>query len=211
MRKIVLSVNITLDGFMAGMNGELDWHVAHWSSELMENALDQLRNTDTLLIGRNTYQQMASYWPVAATKKSFTLEDREFAERMNVLPKMVFSRTLNKVEWQNAKLVKGEAGTEVKKLKQQAGKDILVWGGIGLVSSFIDQDLFDEYRVSVIPVFLGKGRSVSDKISNMTNLKLLNTRIFANGVVLLTYRNNNAVNCEDLMRAIAGKMARVKT
>ena len=118
MRKVILSNLVTLDGFFAGPNGELDWHIV--DEEFYQYADDLLSNVDALLFGRVTYQLMADYWPAKATNPSTSKSDLEIADKMNNIPKIVFSKTLQEVKWNNSRLVKENIAEEISKMKQQA-------------------------------------------------------------------------------------------
>ena len=152
MRKVILFDMATLDGFFAGPNGEIDWHRV--DEEFNEFAIAQLDSADGLLFGRVTYQGMASYWPTDMART----DDPIVAGKMNTLPKIVFSRTLDKVEWNNTRLVKGNVEEEISKLKQQPGQDWLLFGSADLASTLTNLGLIDEYRVMVNPVVLGHGK-----------------------------------------------------
>ncbi|MGA9390190.1 MAG: dihydrofolate reductase family protein [Candidatus Sulfotelmatobacter sp.] len=178
MRKVIVSNLASVDGFFEGSNKELDWHVV--DDEFFAYAKDMLRNADTLFFGAVTYQLMAAYWPTAPSD--------EIAERMNNLPKVVFSRTLKSLDWNNSRLVSHNIPEEVSKLKQQAGKDIVVLGSAELASSLLQWGLVDEYRVIVNPVLLGKGRPLFTDITERIRLKLLATKVLASGVVMLSYQ-----------------------
>ncbi len=191
MRKLILSANITLDGFMAGEHGDLDWHFTHWNRELMEDALEQLRGIDTILVGRVAYDSMASHWPCAEKSKMSSAAEREYAETMNRIRKIVFSKTLKKTAWNNTVVMKEIVPEEIFQLKRLPGKDMIIWGGVTLVSAFLQKKLFDEYRISIAPIVIGKGVSISKEITQGLRLKLMNTRIFSNGVVTMTYRNRD--------------------
>jgi dihydrofolate reductase len=188
MRKVILSVNITLDGFMAGPRGELDWHMQQWNDEMGEYAFQQLSNTDTILVGRVTYQAMANFWPQAFKGPGSKKGDIAYAHMMNSYPKIVFSKTLSTVDWRNSRLVKENIREEVVNMKQQPGKDMIMWGGVGIVSTFIQMGLIDEYRVWVAPVILGNGMRPGLDAKANSVLQLLNTVTFSNGVVMLCYR-----------------------
>jgi len=181
MRKVFLFNMITLDGFFEGPNQDISWH--HVDDEFNEFAIEQLNEIGTLLFGRVTYQGMASYWPTEFAIK----DDSIVAGLMNSLPKIVFSRTLDKAEWNNSRLVKENAVEEVSKLKQQPGKDIAIFGSSDLAVTLAENDLIDEYRVIVNPVFLGSGTSLLKGIKDKLNLKLLKARTFKSGNVLLYY------------------------
>jgi dihydrofolate reductase len=182
MRKVILSNLVTLDGFFAGPNGELDWFIV--DEEFNEYANELLRNVDTLLFGRVTYQLMADYWP----SSSATTDDPIIADRMNNLPKIVFSKTLQNVEWKNTRLIKENIAEEISKMKQQPGKDMVIFGSGSIVSTFMQLGLIDEYRIIVNPVVLGNGKPLFKGIKDKHNLKLLKTRVFGSGVVILYYQ-----------------------
>jgi len=181
MRKVFLFNMITLDGFFEGPNQDISWH--HVDDEFNEFAIEQLNEIGTLLFGRVTYQGMASYWPTEFAIK----DDSIVAGLMNSLPKLVFSKTLDKAEWNNSRLVKENAAEEVSKLKGQPGKDIAIFGSSDLGVTLAERGLIDEYRIIVNPVFLGSGTPLLKGIKDKLNLKLLKTRTFKSGNVLLYY------------------------
>ncbi|MFZ0439075.1 MAG: dihydrofolate reductase family protein, partial [Candidatus Sulfotelmatobacter sp.] len=148
MRKVIVSNLVSLDGFFEGPNNELDWHVV--GEEFHEYAKDMLRNADTLVFGRATYELMAAYWPAAPHD--------EIADKMNGLPKIVFSKTLQRVDWNNSRLIRNNIEEEILKFKQQSGKDVVILGSAKLASSFLRCGLIDEYRVILNPVLLGGGK-----------------------------------------------------
>ena len=185
MRKVILSNLVTLDGFFAGPKGELDWHIV--DEEFNQYAIDLLSKVDALLFGRITYQLMADYWPAAATNPSTSKSDLEIAHKMNNLPKIVFSKTLQEVRWNNSRLVKENIAEEISKMKQQPGKDMVIFGSGSIVSTFMQLGLIDEYRIIVNPVVLGNGNPLFKGINGKQNLKLLNTKVFDSGIVILFY------------------------
>jgi dihydrofolate reductase len=176
---------VTLDGFFEGPNKELDWHIV--DEEFNEYAIDLLSNVDALLFGRVTYQLMADYWPAAATNPSTSKGDLEIADKMNNLPKIVFSKTLQEVQWNNSRLVKENIAEEISKIKQQPGKDMVIFGSGSIVSTFMQLGLIDEYRIIVNPIVLGSGEPLFKGINDKQNLKLLKTRVFSSGIVILFY------------------------
>jgi dihydrofolate reductase len=178
MRKLIVSNMMSLDGFFEGPNKELDWHVA--DEEFFTYARDMLRAVDTILFGRVTYQLMANYWPSAPKD--------EIAEKMNALPKVVFSRTLQKVDWNDSKLVRGDLTDEVRKLKQSQGGNMVILGSASIASPLLEVGLIDEYRVILNPILLGSGKPLFAGIEKRISLKLLSTKGFASGVVLLNYQ-----------------------
>lgn len=182
MRNIFAFDMVTLDGFFEGPNREIDWHV--WDEEMNQFSIDQGKEIDTLLFGRVTYQLMAGYWPTPAGLR----DDPVTAAMMNSLPKIVFSRTLDKVEWQNSRLLKGDIAQQVSLMKQQPGKDMAIFGSGSIVSAFAQVGMIDEYRIMVNPVVLGSGNTLFRGLTDRLSLRLLRTRTFASGNVLLYYQ-----------------------
>jgi dihydrofolate reductase len=185
MRKVIFQMMVTLDGYFEGPNREIDWH--NVDEEFNEYAVDLLSSVDTLLLGRVTYELMSGYWPTP----SATSDDPIVANKMNTLPKIVFSKTLEKAEWENTRLVKENIGEEISKLKQQPGKDLAIFGSSDLALTFIHLNLIDEYRIIVNPVVLGKGKPLFKGIHDRLNLRLLKTKQFRSGNVLLCYQLAN--------------------
>lgn len=184
MRNIFLFMMVTLDGFFEGPNGELDWH--NVDAEFNEFAIDQANEVDALLFGRKTYQMMASYWPTESART----DDPIVAGLMNSLPKIVFSKTLDKVEWNNSRLVRDHIAEEITELKSQPGKDLAIFGSSNLCVSLIQIGLIDEFRIMVNPVVLGRGNTLFYGLKDKLNLKLEKTRTFRNGNVLLYYQTD---------------------
>jgi dihydrofolate reductase len=177
MRKLIVSNLMTLDGFFEGPNG-LDWVVL--DADFFEYARETLKEADTLLFGRKTYEHMAAHWPTAPAD--------EIAYKMNHLPKLVFSGTLDKAEWNNSNLVKRDYAEEVLRLKQQDGTGALVILGSALLSShFLQYGLVDEYRVILNPVLIGAGKPLFPDIQRRIDLKLTRTKPLASGVIILYY------------------------
>jgi len=186
MRKIIVSNVVTLDGYFEGPDKEIDWFMV--SEGFFAYARKVLENADTLLYGRITYELMLAFWPNA------TDQDPVITEKMNSLPKIVFSNTLKKVEWgkwNNARLVNGNILDEITQLKQQPGKDIVILGSGTLVSQLSQYGLIDEYRIIVNPLILGKGNLMFKDIDHRIGLTLLKTEILDAGVVVLYYQLAN--------------------
>jgi dihydrofolate reductase len=184
MRKLFSFNMMTLDGFFEGSSKwDLSWH--NVDSEFNEFAIAQLNEIGTLLFGRVTYEGMASYWPSPDGLK----DDPTVAGLMNHIPKIVFSKTLEKAEWENTRLVRDNIAEEISKLKQVSDKDIAVFGSANLMSELMRMDLIDEHRIMVNPVILGGGMPLF-QIKNKSNLMLLKTRAFGNGNVLLYYASD---------------------
>ena len=196
MRKVIVSMNVTLDGFMAGPNCELDWHFNYWNEEMAKAAIEQLSNTDTILLGRVTYKAMAKYWPAKAMDLSYPREDIAFAGMMNSYTKIVFSKTLENAEWNNSKLIKDNIRMEVVRLKKQQGKDMIIYGSGSIVSALSQWGLIDEYVLWIHPVFIGKGKTLFRNVHDKLMLKLVHTKTFGSGVVILYCETENRSNQE---------------
>jgi dihydrofolate reductase len=188
MRKVLLSTHVTLDGFMAGPNSELDWHFANWNDEMEKHVNDQRSEFDAILVGRVTYEGMAKHWTAQAADPLAAKKDVDFAKWMNELPKVVFSKTLLKLEWNNSRLAGENITEEISKMKREPGKDMIMWGGVGIVSTFIQLGLIDEFQIWVAPVVLGKGKPLFSNIKKGFDLELIKTKKFSNGVILNNYR-----------------------
>jgi dihydrofolate reductase len=173
---------VTLDGFFEGPNQDISWH--NVGEEFNEFAIEQLKGVDTLLFGRVTYEGMASFWPTRFAKEN----DPVVAGLMNSTPKIVFSRTLERADWENTRLVKENVAEEVSQLKQQPGKDIAIFGSANLTASLLQMGLVDELRLMVNPIILGSGTPVFKGVHEKLNLKLLRAQTFRSGNVLLCYQ-----------------------
>lgn len=180
MRKLIMWNVISLDGYFEGeKNWDLSFHDKIWGPELEKLGLEQLRSADYLVFGRVTYEGMAAYWTKAEG------ENNEIAKLMNSTPKLVFSRTLKEVDWQNSTLINGDASAEISRLKAQGGKDMYVFGSADLSRTFINDDLIDEYRIGIAPVILGGGRPLFDQGLSSRNLAVVSTQQLSSGGVVL--------------------------
>jgi dihydrofolate reductase len=186
MRKIKLQMQMTLDGFVGGVNGELDWMIPEWDDVLKGYATDLTNSADTFLMGRVTGEGMAVYWPTVASNPESKEEDLWIAERLNSWPKVVFSKTVTCIRWNNTR-VANDIREEVRELKKEPGKDIIIYGGAGIVSSFIEEDLIDEYHLFINPVSIGKGKTIFSSVSQKKDLNLVNTTVSTTGIVVLHY------------------------
>lgn len=190
MRKIIASVNITLNGFMAGANGSLDWHFPFWDETMTGYSYRQLDNVDTLLLGRRTYQSMAAWWPHAAIRPSPSEADMVFAERMNAYHKIVFSRSLSRAGWHNSTLVQKNIFQTVSRLKQQPGKDMMILGSGSIIRNLTRLELIDEYCLWIHPVVLDSGITLFQQKEAMRSLQLQSCTPLSNGVIIATYCGN---------------------
>ena len=184
MQKLVVFNHVSLDGYFVDVNGSMSWaksdhQDAEWNAFVAGNA----KGDGPLLFGRVTYELMASYWPTPIADQ----HDPVVAERMNKLPKVVFSRTLDKASWNNTKLVKGDMAAEIRKMKKEPGEDMVILGSGSIVSQLAQEGLIDVYQVVVNPIVLGKGRTMFDGVKEKLKLKLTKTRTFGNGNVFLCY------------------------
>jgi len=182
MRKLLVFNLVTLDGYFEGLKRDISWH--NVDAEFNEYAIEMLNSVDTLLFGRVTYELMANYWPTADAIKN----DPVVADKMNMLPKIVFSKKLNHVGWNHTRLVNKNIEEEINNMKKQPGKDMVILGSGSIMSEFAQRGLIDEYRIMVNPVVLGEGKPLFKGIKGRLNLKLMKTKSFGNGNVLLYYQ-----------------------
>ena len=192
MRHVIASEFVTLDGVMEDPGGaegtkQGGWSLQFFNEEYAKYKYDELFASGALLLGRVTYEGFAKAWP-SRTDKDFPETFKGFAERMNNIPKYVVSTTLQKAEWNNSTLIKGNVAEKVSRLKQQPGQDILIAGSGTLVQALMQHDLIDEYRLMVHPVILGSGKRLFRDGSANKVLKLAGTRSFSSGIIVLTYQ-----------------------
>lgn len=181
MRKLTVFNQVSLDGYFTDAHGDMSWahrQDAEWAAFAAENA----RGGGELVFGRVTYDLMASHWPTPTAKA----QNPVIADRMNALPKVVFSRTLDAASWSNTRLLRGDLATEVRKLKQESGPDMVIIGSGTIVAQLTQARLIDGYQIVVLPVVLGAGRTLFEGVSKIS-LRLVNTRVFGNGNVVLWY------------------------
>jgi dihydrofolate reductase len=190
MKKLKLQVQMSIDGFVGGPNGELDFMTWVWDDKLKEYVTDLTDSVDSILLGRKMTDGFVSHWS-NVVKNMPEDESYSFAKKMMDKPKFVFTKTLDKSTWENTTLAKGELTDEIKKLKAQSGKDIIVYGGAGFVSSLIQEGLIDEYYLFVNPSAVGNGLSIFKSIDGMSRLKLAESISFDCGIVLLKYVPSN--------------------
>jgi dihydrofolate reductase len=184
LRKVVWMMSVSLDGFIEGPNREIDWHTV--DDELHSHFNEVLGAMSAFLDGRVTYELMAGFWPTADADPSSPRPVIEFARIWREMPKIVFSRTLQRADW-NATVVREVVPEAILELKAEPGGDMAV-GGADLAAAFMRHDLIDEYRVYVHPILIGKGKPMFPPSEARVNLELAETRTFGNGVVLLHYR-----------------------
>ena len=188
MRKVILVVNTTLDGYMAGLNGELDWMV--YDPRVHAEAWIELRDRiDTMLVGRKAHQGFESHFREQATAPDSPPDLVEFAHWILDTPKVVFSRTLSAADLsRSARLAASDIPDEVAALQRQPGKDMLIFGGVSMVQAFIRHGLIDEYWFKVHPVALGAGLPIFTDLKDRVSLALTHTTAYDSGLVTLRYR-----------------------
>jgi len=183
MRKVIASPFTSQDGFMAGPDGDIEWNVPYFDDDMAAFLDQQLDETGALLYGRVTYQYFANYWPTAGMQ-----DDPDHAGKLNALPKIVFSTTLERAEWNNSRLVRDDVAEEIARLKQEEGKPLVIDGSPTLIHSFTSLGLIDEFVIRLHPVVLGGGVPL---FNQRVKLALLEARPLRSGVVILRYQPVN--------------------
>jgi dihydrofolate reductase len=184
MRKVVVSEFLALDGVMEAPH---EWSLAYWSDDIGTFKNDELFASDALLLGRVTYEGFAAAWPPRADREGVPgTEPSPFADRINSMPKYVVSTTMKNADWDNSTIISENVVEEISRLKQQDGMNILVAGSADLVDTLLQNDLVDELQLLVYPIVPGKGKHLF-RDGSPTNLKLIESRTFSTGVVLLSY------------------------
>jgi dihydrofolate reductase len=179
MRKLKLQVQMSVDGYIAGPNGEMDWMEWDWDDELKNYVRKITEPVDCIVLGRKLAQGFIPYW---ASKP-----EQEGADKMNDSKKVVFTKTLDKSEWDNTVLAKGDLADEITKLKKQDGKDIIAYGGAAFVSALIKRGLIDEYHLLINPTAIGDGMTIFKELDSKQNLTLVKSISFDCGIVVLNY------------------------
>lgn len=184
MRKLIVFNHVSLDGYFTDANGDMRFAQnpipdAEWDAFVSSNA----GAGGTLVFGRVTYDLMVSFWPTSMAAQQMP----DVAQRMNALPKVVFSRTMQEATWQNTKLVNSDITGEIKRMKHELGADMVIFGSGMIVAQLAQTGLIDEYQFVLDPVVLGKGRTLFDGLAEKLTLKLKSSRTFSNGNVLLCY------------------------
>ena len=196
MRKLILQEFVTVDGLAAGPDGNVDFipRATSGDQSFGEEQLALMDSIDAILLGAVTYRMFAGYWPNVQEGP-----DKPFADKLNAIPKIVFSRTLDTAPWgtwKDARIVKTSAADEVAALKRQPGKNMVLWGSISLAQSLIDARLVDEYRLVICPVVLGSGRPLFREMAGTLEMKLQNARTLDRGAVRLQYSAGHTQSAE---------------
>jgi dihydrofolate reductase len=187
VRKLIWLIHTTLDGFVSGPNGELDWAGAAMDDELWEDVKELMDTVDGTLFERGTYQDFESYWPAVGKNPASGKNELHFSRWIQETPKTVASRTLKKLEWKNSVLVSEDVAESVSRMKGQAGRDVLMFGCPGLASDLWKAGLIDELRIDVHPLVLGEGRALFANEAVRRRLKLTKAKTFGSGVVGVRY------------------------
>jgi dihydrofolate reductase len=185
MRKLKLQVQMSVDGYVAGTNGNLDWAVKDWDEELIKYVTGITEPIDCIVLGRKLAQGFIPYW----TRVAGDPNDPEFTagKIFSETPKVVFTRTLARSEWENTVLAKGDLVDEITKLKKQSGKDIISYGGASFVSALIKHGLIDEFHLFINPVAIGQGMAIFKELDHKQDLVLVKSTSFKCGMVVLHY------------------------
>jgi dihydrofolate reductase len=191
-------MNVTLDGYMSGPNCELDWHFKSWTKEMGDALCSQLSRADTILLGRITYSAMSGYWPSKVSDASLRGEDYAFANMMNSYAKIVFSTMPVLPKWNNSKFINGDLEHKISALKKRKGGDIIVYGSGKLVAALMRFNLVDEYHLWMHPVVLGRGKPFCNTLNERLHMKLVESKTFPSGVILLQYQANKTNNMDRL-------------
>jgi len=185
MRKLKLQIQVTVDGFMAGPKGELEWMTWDWDKDLLKYVSDLTDTVDCILLGRKMAEGFVPYWEKVAANPDDP--SYPFGKKMNDTPRVVFTKTMKKSGWNNVDVANGDLAEEINKLKNQTGKDIIVYGGSIFVSSLIKAGLIDEFNLFVNPVAIGNGMTIFRSLEGKLSLKLERSVAFSCGIVLLKY------------------------
>ncbi len=186
MRKLIFFMHTSLDGFVAGLNGEMDW--INLDDAMFDFVATMTDQADTALYGRVTYEMMQSYWPKAGEQLNATKHDKEHSNWYNNVSKVVLSKTIQETGLHNTKVIGDQLSDNINKLKQQEGKNILIFGSPGASQSLLNEGLIDEFWLFVNPIILGKGMPLFKDLTGTTKLNLIESKTFACGVIALHYR-----------------------
>lgn len=189
MRKLISFMHISLDGFVAGKNGEMEWILV--DNEIFDFVSKMTGQADTALYGRVTYDMMQNYWPNAGKQANATKHDIEHSQWYNKVSKIVLSRTIKSTEFPNVKCINDNLSENINKIKKQEGKNILIFGSPRATQSLLKEELVDEFWLFVNPIILNEGMPMFKDINKITNLKFIENINFSNGVIALHYEIDN--------------------
>lgn len=187
MRKIITTTWVTLDGFIAGPDGDMGWVGESFDERMGQYEYDLVSAADTLLLGRVTYESFAGSWPKVPDNPAVSEGEKAYARLLNAMRKVVFSKTLAAAEWNNSTLHREVLPEEIKRLKAEPGKDIIIYGSASIIQSLMNLGLIDEYQLLLYPLVLGNGKPLFKNVQQRQSLKLAQSEVFPSGVVLLQY------------------------
>jgi dihydrofolate reductase len=187
MRKLILSMQVSLDGFIEGPNGDMSWLIKD-EEEQWQDLFEMLESVDQFLLGRVMFPEYRDYWKQALTKQGYSANEIAYAQLADKTNHVVFSNTMKDPEWANTKINNGRVAEEVARLKNQTGKDIQVVGGAKLAATVIEAGLVDEYRLTINPVIVGSGKSFFKDQKTKRFLELITTKKLRSGVVIVRYK-----------------------
>ena len=190
MRKIVLFMHTSLDGYAAGTKGEMNW--IHVDEEIFDYAAERTNEADTALYGRVTYEMMESYWPTAGDKPKASKHDKKHSTWYNAVNKVILSKSIQGQKLKNTIIISDNIESQIQNVKQKEGKEIIIFGSPSAAHSLMQFDLIDDYWLFVNPVLLGNGIPVFGNIQEITKLKLIASHAFSSGVVCLHYERNRS-------------------
>jgi dihydrofolate reductase len=186
MRKLKLQVQITIDGFISGQNGEMDWMTFAWTNDIMENVREITEPVDTIILGRKLAEGFIPHWENVAQDP--TNPEYEGGLKYTSTPKIVFTKTMNKSIWNNTEIATGELVEEITRLKNKAGKDIIAYGGGSFVSALVKEKLIDELHLFVNPAAIGNGMPIFRELTSMQKLSVVDVKRFECGIIALIYK-----------------------
>jgi len=189
MRKLKLQVQMTIDGFIAGPNGEMDWMVWDWDDKLKQFVVELTESVDCIVLGRKLAEGFVPHWAgIAADPDN---PEYEAGRKFTDTPKVVFTRSLENSNWDSTVLAKGDLSAEISNLKKQDGKDIIAYGGANFVSSLVREGLIDEYYLFVNPAAIGRGLAIFQELDNLHDLTLVKSASYECGIVVLNYKQKS--------------------
>ena len=187
MKKLKLQMQMTINGYVAGLDGKNEWMTWNPDAEFTEFLISLLDTSDTLLLGRKTAESIIKYWENEADQNPA----HPFAKKIAALPKVVFTKTLNKSTWNNTTLAKGNLIEEIADLKKQGGKDMLVFGGAEFVSSLIKEGLIDEYHLIINPTAMGNGMTIFSSLDRIQKFTPIQSKLYSGGKTILSFKPKN--------------------
>jgi dihydrofolate reductase len=192
MRKLVLSEWVSVDGYTAGPNNDMSFVGESFNDEMGQYEYEFVSSGDTLVLGRVTYESFAGAWPHVPNNPNASEGEKAYARKLNDMRKVVFSRTLGSADWNNSRLLRELDAEAIRRLKQEEGQDLLIYGSASIVQQLTSLGLIDEYQLLVHPIVLGGGKPLFKDVGATRRLELVSARPFQSGVVLLTYRRRDA-------------------